>query len=39
VKGIYKTSVIPLKDQTCESLALEKEKRCKSKVYVIYSPK
>jgi trehalose-6-phosphate synthase len=28
-----------LKDQTCESWALKKEKRCKPKVYLIQSTK
>jgi hypothetical protein len=37
-KGTCKNSVIPLKDQTCESWAL-KEKRFKPNVYIIYSTK
>jgi hypothetical protein len=31
MKGIGKKSVIPSKDQTLESWALKKEKRCKPK--------
>jgi hypothetical protein len=31
--------VISSKDQTCESWASKKEKRCKSKVYITYSTK
>jgi hypothetical protein len=36
-KGTCKNLVIPLKDQTCESYVLKKDKKCKPKVYVIYS--
>jgi hypothetical protein len=39
MKGTHKNSAIPSKDQTCESWALKKEKRCKTKVYVIFSIK
>jgi hypothetical protein len=39
VRGTHKNSVIPLKDQTYESWALQNEKRCKPKVYTIYSAK
>jgi hypothetical protein len=36
VKGIHKNSVTPPKDQTRESQALKKEKRCKHKEFIIY---
>jgi hypothetical protein len=39
VKGICKNSVAPSKDQTCESWAMKKEKRSKSKGYATYSTK
>jgi hypothetical protein len=32
VKGIYKNSATPSKDQNCESWALKNEKKCKPKV-------
>jgi hypothetical protein len=38
-KGIQKNSATPSKDQTCESQASKKERRCKPKGYVIYSTK
>jgi hypothetical protein len=36
VKGIYINSETPSKDQTRESWAFKKEKRCKPKGYIIY---
>jgi hypothetical protein len=36
VTGMHKFSAIPSKDQTCESWALKKEKRCKPKEYAMY---
>jgi hypothetical protein len=38
-KGICKNSLTLSKDQTCESWALKKEKRCKQKELVIHSAK
>jgi hypothetical protein len=32
VKGIYKDSAIPSREQTCESWASKKEKRCKPNI-------
>jgi hypothetical protein len=36
-KGICKKLAIPSKDQYCEPWSLKKEKRCKTKTYVMYS--
>jgi ribosomal protein S13 len=38
-KGTHKNLEIPSKGQTCKSWASKKEKRCKLKVYIIYSTK
>jgi hypothetical protein len=38
-KGTHQNSENSSKDQTCESWVLKKEKRSKSKVYIIYSRK
>jgi hypothetical protein len=39
VKGISKNSLTPSKDQTSESWALKKEKRCNKKEFTVYSKK
>jgi hypothetical protein len=39
VKGICKSSPTQSKDQTRESWALKKEKRCKQKEFIIYFKK
>jgi hypothetical protein len=39
VKEIEQSSEISLKEQTCESWALKKEKRWKPKLHIIYSTK
>jgi hypothetical protein len=39
VKGIFKNSPTPSKDQTWEHMALKKEKRWKQKGFVIHSTK